>query len=156
MRKLLAGISIGLATASFVLVLGYTGWLETLELKSYDWRMRSLADWRASRGEPLVHPDIVLVEINDTSLQELAPLVGRWPWPRALMGLLVDYLSRGKPKTIVLDIGYWEAERESTYDFLGQPFSSAKSDQALADAVKRAGNVVLLADATALDSSMAK
>jgi adenylate cyclase len=150
-RKLLAGISIGLATAAVVLLLGYTGWLETLELKSYDWRMRTIADLRASSGEPrrLVHPDIVLVEINDLSLQELAPLVGRWPWPRALMGLLVDYVNRGKPKTIVLDIGYWEPERESTYDFLGQPFSSAKSDQALADAVQRAGNVVLLADATA-------
>ena len=48
------------------MLLGYTGWLETLELKSYDWRMRTIADWRASRGEPLVHPDIVLVEINDT------------------------------------------------------------------------------------------
>ena len=149
MRKLLAGISIGLATAAVVLLLGYTGWLETLELKSYDWRMRTIADLRASSGEPLVHPDIVLVEINDLSLQELAPLVGRWPWPRALMGLLVDYLNRGKPKTIVLDIGYWEPERESTYDFLGQPFSSAKSDQALADAVQRAGNVVILTDATA-------
>ncbi len=149
MRKLLAGLSLGLGTSAVVLLLGYTGWLETLELKSYDWRMRTIADWRASRGEPLVHPDIVLVEINDASVQELAPLVGRWPWPRALMGLLVDYLNRGRPKAIALDIGYWEPERPSTYDFLGQPFSSEKSDQALADAVKRAGNVVLLADATA-------
>ena len=149
MRKLLAGISLGLGTAALVLLLGYTGWLETLELKSYDWRMRTLADLPASKGQPLVHPDIVLVEINDLSLQELAPLVGRWPWPRALMGLLVDYLNRGQPKTIVLDIGYWEPERESTYQFLGQPWSSAQSDQALADAVRRAGDVVVLADATA-------
>jgi adenylate cyclase len=147
-RKLLAGVSIGLATSAVVLLLGYTGWLETLELKSYDWRMRTIADWRASRGEPLVHPDIVLVEINPLSVEELAPMVGRWPWPRALMGLLVDYLHRGRPKAIALDIGYWEPERESTYEFLGHPFSSTKSDQALADAVQRAGNVVLLADAT--------
>jgi adenylate cyclase len=147
-RKLLAGISIGLATAAFVLLLGSTGWLETLELKTYDWRMRTLADWRASRGEPLVHPDIVLVEINDSSLQQLAPVVGRWPWPRAVMGLVIDYLNRGGPKAIVLDVGFWEPERESTYEFFGQPWSSAKSDQALADAVKRAGNVVVLTDAT--------
>ena len=148
-RKLLAGMSIGFATAAVILLLGYTGWLETLELKSYDWRMRTIAEWGASNGRPLVHPDIVLVAINDLSVQELAPVVGRWPWPRALMGLLVEYLNRGKPKAVVLDIGYWEPERESTYDFLGQPFSSAKSDQALADAVNRAGNVVVLADATA-------
>jgi adenylate cyclase len=148
-RKLIAGISLGLGTAALVLLLGYTGWLDTLELKSYDWRMRTIADWRASRGQPLVHPDIVLVEINDASLRDFAPVVGRWPWPRALIGLLVDYLNRGRPRAIVLDIGYWEPERESTYSFLGQPWSSARSDQALADAVERAGNVVVLADATA-------
>ena len=147
LRKVIAGLSLGVGAAAVVLLLASAGWLGTIELKSYDWRMRTLADARARSGRPLGHSDIVLVEINDASIRELAPLVGRWPWPRALTGLLIDYLDRGKPRTVAVDVGFWEPERESTYPFLGQDMTSAQSDQALADAVRRAGNVILLADA---------
>lgn len=147
MRKLIAGVSLGVGAAGIILLLASAGLLETVELKTYDWRMRTLADLRARSGQRLAHPDIVLVEINDASIRELAPLVGRWPWPRALTGLLVDYLARGKPRSIAVDVGFWEPEREATYPFLGEEMTSARSDQALAHAVRRAGNVILLADA---------
>jgi adenylate cyclase len=146
-RKLAAGLSLGAGAAALVLILDYAGWLETAELKTYDWRMRTVYRLREAAGRPLVHSDIVLVEINDASIRELAPLVGRWPWPRALMGLLVDHLHRGQPRAIAIDVGFWEPEREATYRFLGEEMTSARSDQALADAVRRAGNVILLADA---------
>jgi adenylate cyclase len=146
-RKLIAGVSLGVGAAGIILLLASAGLLETVDLKTYDWRMRTAADLRARSGQPLAHPDIVLVEINDASIRELAPLVGRWPWPRALTGLLIDYLNRGKPKSIAVDVGFWEPEREAAYRFLGEEMTSARSDQALADAVRRAGNVILLADA---------
>jgi adenylate cyclase len=146
-RKLVAGLSLGIAAAAVAALLASGGWLETAELKTYDWRMRTIARLRVANDRPLVHPDIVLVEINDATIRELAPLVGRWPWPRALTAFLIDYLHRGQPATIAVDIGFWEPEREATYPFFGEQMTSAQSDQALADAVRRAGNVVLLANA---------
>jgi adenylate cyclase len=146
-RKLVAGLALGLGSATLVAVLASAGWLETAELKTYDWRIRSVAALRTATRQPLVHPDIVLVEINDASIRDLSEIAGRWPWPRALMALLVDYLHRGAPRVVALDIGFWEPEREATYPFLGETWTSARSDQALADAVRRAGNVILLADA---------
>ncbi len=96
---------------------------------------------------PSVHPDIVLVEINDTTIRDLEEIAGRWPWPRALSAMLIDYLHRGGAKVIAVDIGFWEKERAATYSFNGSDYTSERSDGELAEAVKRAGNVVLLADA---------
>ena len=141
MRKVAAGVLIGLAAIVVVLGLSAAGVLDRPEMWLYDWRLR----WSAQPDS--VSKDIVLVEIDDGSIQTLEPVVGRWPWPRALHGLLVDYLQRGRPKVIVIDIGFWEKERESRYAFLGEDITGEQSDQRLADAARRAGNVIALADA---------
>jgi adenylate cyclase len=147
-RKLLAGIAIGIGSALVVCLIAWPGWLDTAEMKTYDWRIGTLADIRIARGRPLVHPDIVLVEITDASIRDLSEFVGRWPWPRALQAMLVDYISRGAPKVVALDLAFLEPERTSRYEFLDRgEITSAQSDQDLADAVGRAGNVIVLADA---------
>jgi adenylate cyclase len=147
MRKVAAGVGIGLGAAAITVLLGFAGAFDVLEWKTYDWRMRTVADWRVRGGRPAVDPGIVLVEINDAAINDLASEVGRWPWPRAIFSLLVDYLHRGNPRVIALDIGFWEPERQATYQLLGQEMTSTQSDALLAEAVARAGNVVLLADA---------
>jgi adenylate cyclase len=129
------------------LLLGLFGLLEQSELQTYDWRMRQAYRARAGSNPFPINPDIVLVEINDASIRDFAPAFGRWPWPRAIHAMLVDYLSRGKPKAIAIDVIFAEPERSSTYEIAGQRWSSRDSDQALVDSVKRTGNVVLLADA---------
>ena len=100
-----------------MLLVAWPGWLETAELKLYDWRMRTVADIRIARKMPLVNPDIVLVEITDAAIRDLSELVGRWPWPRAVHGTLIDYISSGQPKAIAVDLTLLEPERESTYKF---------------------------------------
>ena len=147
LRKIAAGVAIGLGAAAVVLLLGYFGLLDESELQTYDWRMRQAYRARAGSNPFPINPDIVLVEINDASIRDFAPVFGRWPWPRAIHAMLVDYLSRGKPKAIAIDLLFTEMERNSTYEIGGQRWSSVESDQALVDSVKRAGNVVLLADA---------
>ena len=82
---------------------------------------------------PSVHPDIVLVEINDATIRDLKEIVGRWPWPRAVSAMLIDYLHRGAPKVIAVDIGFWEKEREASYQFNGEAYTSARSDGDLAE-----------------------
>ncbi|MBN8759651.1 MAG: CHASE2 domain-containing protein [Thiobacillus sp.] len=77
------------------------------------------------------HPvprDIVLVAIDENSLSQ----IGRWPWSRRLHAALIDRLKADGAKVIALDIVFAEP------DTADQP-----ADAHLADAVARAGNVVL-------------
>ena len=124
-------MAIGLGAAGLVFLIAWPGWLETAELKTYDWRMRTMAQIRIARGQPLVHPDIALVEITDATIRDLSEFVGRWPWPRALQAIIIDYINSGKPKVIALDLTFLETERTSNYEFPGTgEITSAKSDQA--------------------------
>lgn len=72
---------------------------------------------------------IVLVGIDDASLAELKQ---RWPWPRSLHARLIDALKQAGAAVIVFDV---------VFEF---PTEKAE-DEALAQAIKRAGNVVLAA-----------
>lgn len=124
-----------------VLLAGGFDLLNTAELKSYDWRVRRIADSsKASR-------DIVLVEINDTSIRDLAPLAGRWPWPRVVLASAIDFIARGGPKAIAVDLTITEADLREGFPYGGDKWSGAESDAALVDSVKKAGRVIMLAEA---------
>ena len=77
------------------------------------------------RSQP-VSGDIVLVEIDDTSLRQ----VGSWPWPRSTQAKLIEEIDRLGAGQIVMDIVY------------ANPSDPAE-DAALAEAIARAGNVTL-------------
>ena len=147
LRKLLAGL--GLGSLAALLVLGVAGsgdLLDRLELTTYDWRMRLAADPAS------VNQDIVLVEINDLSIRQLADPNGyrmRWPWPRVTMGLAIDFLHRAGAKVIAVDVAYTEHDQVDAYIFddPNDKWSGRQSDRALADWVRESGNVVMLADA---------
>jgi adenylate cyclase len=145
MRKAVAGTLIGLGAAAIVGLLNWFGWLNPIELKTYDWRLRS-----AVEDPPRVNPDIVLVEINNTSIRDLAPFFGRWPWPRVAIGYLIDFLNRGPAKVIAVDIGFFEPQRNLTFKIGddGPELTGEKSDAMLAAAVDASKHVILLADAT--------
>jgi adenylate cyclase len=139
-RKALAGLLIGIGAAASVLALAHFELLDTAELKLYDWRMRLAADPAS------VNHDIVLVEINDLSIHDLEPVAGRWPWPRVLQSNLIDFIARGKPRVVAYDVLLTE-QTKGTFPFLDHDWSGAQSDTALADSVRAAGNVILLANA---------
>ena len=61
---------------------------------------------------------------------------------------LIDYLNRGKPKLIVYDVLFADEDLRVGFPYGGDTWSGPESDKALADTIKKAGNVVLLADAT--------
>jgi adenylate cyclase len=140
-RKLVAGVAIGLTAAVITLVLSAAGALEETELLTYDWRIRASADPKSLRD------DIVIVEVNDTSIRKVAPFVGRWPWPRAVFGALIDYLNRGPAKVIAFDFGFLEPDRTRSLAIGDRTMSGEESDAILAAAISRAPAVVLLADA---------
>lgn len=145
-KKVLAGLLLGLGAAIFVLLLGWGGLLGVQELKTYDWRVRQAADPAS------VHPDIVLVEINDTSIRDLAPLAGRWPWPRVLLADVIDFLSQASAKVIAIDLGILEPDNRLAFMYGPDKWTGEESDAALVESVRKAGNVIMLADAVYHDT----
>ncbi|MGE5813562.1 MAG: CHASE2 domain-containing protein, partial [Acidobacteriota bacterium] len=152
MKRLTAGLLVGLASAAIVLGLDLLlkgidqgrglNLLATIELKTYDWRLRNTARPDEARK------DLVLVEIDEYSLRNLQRAAGRWPWPRAVHSMLLDYLARAPARLIAYDVNFAEADTRRGFDFGDGTWSGAESDQALIDSVRNAGNVILLADAT--------
>jgi adenylate cyclase len=150
--KILAGVVAGLLAAAIVLTVdqifatfgGGAGVnpLETIELKTYDWRLSATARPETARK------DIALIEIDEYSLRNLQPNLGRWPWPRVVHAELLDYLARAPAKVIVYDINFAEADTRRSFDFGSSVMTGAASDQALIKSVKSAGNLILLTDAT--------
>ena len=113
MRKALAGVLLGLGAAAIVLAIAAGGLLETAELKLYDWRMRLAADPSS------VSKDIVLVEINDTTIRDMEPIFGHWPWPRVALSFVIDYLHRAPAKVVAVDITLSERDKVALYDING-------------------------------------
>ncbi len=72
--------------------------------------------------------DLVIVAIDENSLSKL----GRWPWSRRLHAALIDQLKDDGARVIGLDLVIAEP------DTADQP-----ADAALAESIRRAGNVVL-------------
>jgi len=90
-----------------------------LNSSAQDWLMRS----RGILPEP---DDIVIVAIDESSIAKL----GRFPWSREYTARVVKSLSAAQPKVIALDVLYSEPTDET-------------ADEALSDAIKKAGNVVI-------------
>ena len=143
MRKTAVGFLLGLGAAALILALGAADKFEALELDLYDWRMR-----RVVANPPEVNRDIVIVELNDTTIRDFDEPFGRWPWPRAAVSLLVDFLNRAPAKVIALDFSFTEGDKVLLHKLGSSELSGTDSDQALADSIKAAPSAILLAEAT--------
>lgn len=141
-RRLVIGCAIGAVSAALAWAAGQTAFFKTVELKTYDYRVRMTADPASARR------DIVLVSIDDSSIRRLEPKAGRWPWPRVVHSSLIDYLARAPAKVIVYDVLFTERQ-QGTFKVDDVTWSGAESDRALASSATRAGNVVFAADVTA-------
>src|SRR4051794_322056 len=104
MRRL--WVAVALAAAAGVLAWGASRLplLQSLELKTYDLRMRNVVDRSTTRD------DIVVVEIDQESLRLMDPVVGRWPWPRLVHGQLVDFLAQASTRTVLYDVLFTECD----------------------------------------------
>ena len=74
---------------------------------------------------PAPDPDIVILDINEPSLAAMAADYGRWPWPRQVLGEMVEAIERQRPKAIVFDILLSDAD-------VFNPDSEAAFDQTIA------------------------
>jgi adenylate cyclase len=138
------GIVLLIATvaSAVAILLARSEFLENVELMTYDWRTRLTARPAAPSD------DIRLVSIDDDSVRRMAPLVGRWPWPRLVHATLIDFLSRAPAKVVVYDVLFTEPDVRR-FDVAEREWTGAESDAAFADSIRRANNVVLATDAAA-------
>lgn len=75
-------------------------------------------------------PEVVLLTVDDASLQLMEPRVGRWPWPRSLIARLIA--SCEGARAVGVDILFAELDR-----------AHPAEDPALSDALRRNKRVVL-------------
>jgi len=115
MKKILAAF----VTTVLILLLGLLPVFDNIEQHFFDLLFKI-------RGAETPHPDIAIIEIDDTSLAA----IGSWPWPRSYHGVLLKILSEYGPSTIFYDVIFPEA-------------SSEAEDAAFAEGLGKAGNVIL-------------
>lgn len=93
-----------LVLAAIALALQLSGLLERADHRVGDWL---LARHAASRLPP---EDIVVIAIDQRSLERMIDEAGSWPWPRAIHGELLEGLARFEPKAIAFDLMFNEAD----------------------------------------------
>jgi adenylate cyclase len=151
-------IAAGVVVLALAVFLWAPEFLKTVEIRLYDLHFKLRGVERPGDG-------VVIAAIDEKSLAAL----GRWPWPRSLMGELIRVLSAGGAKVIAVDILLSEPEvsgelRAATQlserlRTLGAPgvgaagsavqreledlMRRADHDRQLADAIRESGRVIL-------------
>jgi len=128
-------VAIALAVAAIFATLGFTTPWYVLELKGFDALSRATAPNASSFP-------ITVVAIDEASFAR----VGRqWPWPRATYARLIDQLVKSGALVIALDVTLSEPSNAGPAD-----------DQALAAAIRRAGNVVVASERVYEETSVSR
>ncbi len=119
---------------------------ERMDLIAYDLRINTIAPHPSSGA-------IAIATIDDRSITQL----GQWPWPRIVLGRLVDALKDYKVKVIGFDVILTEADKSDvargdisqklaalglTGDSIREVLG-ASNDEAFANAMKSQGQTVL-------------
>jgi adenylate cyclase len=131
LRGLLSVAALLAAVGALVLLARRTEVARSVELKTLDWRFRHLA-------VPRRHdPRIVLVMVDQRSLDRFEKDSVYWPWPRSLYGALLDFLEKGGARTVVFDVIFSNPS----------PYSAAEDDE-FGKSLKKFGRAVLAQNVT--------
>ena len=77
-----------------------TSFFEVAENRSFDYR-QSL---KILHKSPIPNKDIVVLAIDDASLEKLWDKYGEWPMPRNIYADIINYIEKDKPSAIVFDL----------------------------------------------------
>ncbi|HWI18635.1 MAG TPA: adenylate/guanylate cyclase domain-containing protein [Vicinamibacterales bacterium] len=135
---------IPIAAGVLALAIGLLDFTRTIELQTYDLRVAATA----RPTEP--SRDIVLIAIDNESIRRMEPLVGRWPWPRLIHAVVIDYLAAAGAKVIGYDVLF--AERDvRKFMVEDSEWTGEESDAALVESTREAGNVIHVAEAASAE-----
>src|ERR1017187_7256253 len=82
--------------------------LQSLERKAYDWGVRSSTRVPSDK--------IAVIAIDDQSIANL----GRWPWPRAIQGKMLDILAAGHVKLVGNTAFFFEPQVSAGLDYINK------------------------------------
>jgi adenylate cyclase len=129
-RRLGRRLPLGLVTAGLVgaavSALASFGVLDGVESGTFDARVRALADPEAADSS------IVIVAIDDNSIEAFRRQLGRWPWPRETHAQLLAYVTAAGARLTIFDVAFPEPD-----------LLRASGDTAFAREIERSGSVAL-------------
>ncbi len=83
---------------------GGPGFSEVLDQRAGDLLLKQHAAHRPAS------PEVVVIDIDQKSLEDMNEVAGSWPWPRAIHAELVEAIAQQQPKAIVFDIFFNEPD----------------------------------------------
>ena len=123
-RSIVISLLVSLVTTALLFGLFLTDFFSTYELKSLDFFQRFNA--------PLEDPEVLIVEIDQTSLTTLSEQGIQWPWPRQIYAPLIEVCAQAGARAIMFDLIFSEP---SSY--------GREDDLALVRGIESAQNVFL-------------
>ncbi len=125
---------LALLLALFALAIARVPLLQDLENRSLDYRF--------SHFQGKVYPDssILLVSIDNGSLDYFAKMGLTWPWPRSFYAAVTRFLDRAGADLIIYDMLFTHADADRSET------DAAETDGTFAVAMQRAGMVILGAE----------
>lgn len=102
-RQAIWAIAIGIVVAAIFSTSEQLRFLDTWELKTYDWRM--IATRHASRGEG---ENVALFYVDEPSLTTMKEMGISWPWPRELYDGALEFAKRGGARAVLFDLFFSE------------------------------------------------
>ena len=135
-KKWYIGLLISVVIATLVFLFYSTDMGKGLEWKTLDYRFRKF---------PIpdkADTNIVLIAIDNNSLNFFSANGISWPWPRDFYAHIVDYLTTAGTKAVIFDMLFYEPDlnRDET--------DAEETDGAFAQAIKSNGKVILAAELT--------
>jgi adenylate cyclase len=118
--------------AIFTILIQVGGVLDSVELKTLDWRFLE-----ASHPEE-ADTSVVLIAIDQNSLEAFQAQNSLWPWPRNFYAVVVDYLHAAGARSISFDILF------DRRDFDRLESDGTVTDSVFAESMKNSGNVLLV------------
>ena len=103
-----------------------TSFFEVAENRSFDYRQTL----RVIHKQPLPNKDIVVLAIDDASLEMLWDKYGEWPIPRNVYADIINYIEKDKPQAIIFDLMFIKSLK-----------ATADADKALINAMNKYDNI---------------
>lgn len=127
-------VLLGLSLTLLVIIVDALGLLTPLERSLYDIRARYFQFFMPPPSNRIVHLDI-----DDETME----MMGAFPWPRTKLAELIDEVNLAKVKVIGLDIIFPDPAEPRYMPKDGGGVEKVDDDQNFADALTRAGNVLV-------------
>ncbi|MBR1776211.1 diguanylate cyclase [bacterium] len=104
----------------------YTAFFDVAESRTFDYRQAI----QVNHKRPLPNKDIIVLAIDDASLESLWDKYGEWPIPRNVYADVINYIESENPQAIIFDLMFIKSIR-----------ATKDADSALAEAMNKYNNI---------------